>query len=131
MKKTLFSVIAIALFAVITSCQSNQKETTDGDSTTASQSIPGAAVAADIPKFSSEEVNEGFAKFEPLKQEYIAALKSKDEAKIKAVNDKYIEWIKVAVTWGNKLTQEESKLHTDYYSKLVHEWESITPKTKK
>lgn len=143
MKKIFFLVLAMISFAAITSCQSNQKETTEGDSTqkvankdsiTANQNTS-TAVTTDAkneaPKFSSEEVNEGFAKFEPLKQEYIEAIKSKDAARIKAVNDKYMEWVKAAAYWGNKLTKEESKIHTDYYVKLVNEWDLLTPKTKK
>lgn len=140
MKKILFLVLAMISFAAITSCQSNQKETTEGNSTqkvvnkdsiTANQNAPTTDAKIEAPKFSSEEVNEGFAKFEPLKQEYIDAIKSKDAAKIKAVNDKYIEWVKAAANWGSKLTKEEIQIYINYYTELTNQWDLITPKTKK
>ncbi len=142
-------MLAIGLFAsTIISCQSNQKGTpgSESDSTAVaagkdsvsltaantSGNIPIAAITADtkieVPKFSSEEVNEGFAKFEPLKQEYIAALKSKNATEIKAVNTKYIEWVKVASNWKNLLTNEENQAYIDYYTKLVTQWDAIAKK---
>ncbi len=157
MKKVLFSLIAMSFLATtIISCQSNQKGTaeSDADSTTVAANAdtaktqqvattPAGAnsgkalldvspnIKVKTPQFSSEEVNEGFEKFEPIKQEYIAAINSKDAAKIKAANAKYWEWVKVASAWGNKLPREENQIYVDHYTKLVAQWDKLSLKLKK
>ncbi len=156
MKKVLFSILAIGLFATsLISCQSNQKGTTEGgaDSSTAtvdtSSSQPATTASSSIaktgseildvspnvkvetPQFSSEDVNAGFAKFEPLKQEYIAAIESKDAGKIKAVMAKYNEWVIMASNWGSKLPTSENQIYIDHYTKLVTQWDKLTAKIKK
>ncbi len=153
MKKVLFSLVAVSLFATtLISCQSNQKGTAESgaDTTETSTSVDtakAAAVAATTngsailnvspnvevkaPQFSSEDVNAGFTKFEPIKQEYIAAINSKDAAKIKEATAKYNAWIIDASTWGSKLTKEENQIYIDHYSKLTTQWDKLTLKIKK
>lgn len=154
MKKVLFSLVAAGLLSTtLISCQSNQKGT-DGsaaDSTeTASEmtdSAKSASVAAttngseilsvspDVvvktPQFSNEDVNAGFAEFEPLKQEYMAAINSKDAGKIKEVTKKYNDWVVGAAAWGDKLTKEENQIYIDHYTKLTTQWDKLTAKVKK
>ena len=154
MKKVLFSLVAMSLLATtFISCQSNQKGTEEGgadsttiattaDSATATTSVSIASAKNEIldvspnvtvktPQFSNEDVNGGFAKFEPLKQEYIAAITSNDAAKIKEVTTKFNAWVKDAATWGSKLTQEENQIYIDHYTKLVTQWDKLSLKVKK
>ena len=155
MKKVLFSLVAVGLFATtLISCQSNQKGTegAGADSTGATASTDtakakAAAVAATTngsailnvspnvevkaPQFSSEDVNAGFTKFEPIKQEYIAAINSKDVAKIKEATAKYNAWVMEAATWGSKLTKDENQIYIDHYTKLTTQWDKLTLKIKK
>ena len=153
MKKLLFSLVATGLFATtLISCQSNQKGTqeTGADSTqitAVEDSAKEAAVAATTngseilnvspdeklvtPQFSNEDVNNGFAKFEPLKQEYMAAINANDAAKIKEVNAKYIIWVTDAAAWGHKLPKDENQIYIDHYSKLVTQWDKLSLKLKK
>ena len=153
MKKVLFSLVATGLFATtLISCQSNQKGTqeTGADSTQAiavDDSTKAAAVAATTngseilsvspneklvtPQFSNEDVNNGFTKFEPLKQEYMAAIDANDAAKIKEVTARYFTWVTDAATWGNKLTKDENQIYIDHYTKLVTQWDKLTLKIKK
>lgn len=154
MKKVLFSLVAMSLIATtFISCQSNQKGTqeTDADSSNVAVQVdsPKTAVKASLaktgnaildvspnvkieaPQFSNEDVNSGFAKFEPLKEEYIAAIASNDATKIKEVTAKYNAWVKDASTWGSKLTQSENQNYIDHYTKLVTQWDKLSLKVKK
>ncbi|MES2650242.1 MAG: hypothetical protein V4663_00810 [Bacteroidota bacterium] len=153
MKKVLFSLVAVSLFATtLISCQSNQKGTAESGADTTETSASAdttkaAAVAATTngsailnvspnvevkaPQFSSEDVNTGFTKFEPIKQEYIAAINSKDAAKIKEATAKYNAWVTDAATWGSKLTKEENQNYIDHYTKLTTQWDKLTLKIKK
>jgi len=156
MKKVLFSLVAMSFIATtIISCQSNQKGTAESDAdstnvkvvTTDTAKTPQATAATknkvksilDVsptvvvkaPQFSNEEVNEGLAKFEPIKQAYIAAINSKDAAKIKEVTAQYWEWVTVASTWGKKLTKDENQIYIDHYTQLVSQWNQLTLKIKK
>ncbi len=150
MKKILFSLIAMSLFATtIISCQSNQKGTAESDTssvkvdTSSSVAIAGNTVSVqdnitkitptskiEKPIFSNEEINNSFAEFPALKEEYIAALKSKDDAKIKEVTDKYKTWVLTASTFGNRLAAEENQIYINYYTRLVVQWGKITEQYK-
>lgn len=154
MKKIFFSLFAVSVFATtLISCQSNQKGTADssGDTTAAtpastakvkeaSSSIAktgseildvSPTVKVEAPQFSNEDVNAGFAKFEPLKQEYIEALASKDAEKIKELTAQFNAWAKDASNWGSKLPSSENQIYIDHYTKLVTQWDKLTPKVKK
>ncbi|MBP8066975.1 MAG: hypothetical protein KAY27_00290 [Pedobacter sp.] len=153
MNKVLFSIVAMSLLATtLISCQSNQKGTDEAaaDSTTAastsaapkeaSSSIAKSGseildvspnVKVETPQFSNEDVNAGFAKFEPLKQEYMAAIASKDAEKIKELTAQYNAWVKDASNWGGKLPSSENQIYIDHYQKLVTQWDKLTLKVKK
>lgn len=162
MKKVLFSLVAISLFATaLISCQSNQKgtEETGADSSKIAATVdtskkapaisPQQAkkialaktgseildvspdVKVETPQFSNEDVNNGFAKFEPLRKEYKDAITNNDAAKIKEVSAKYIQWVKDASTWGNKLTKDENQIYIDHYTKLVTQWKKLSVEVKK
>lgn len=154
MKKILFSFVAVSLATTtLISCQSNQKASVaeDADTTAAattntntgkeaSSSIAKTGseildvspnVKVEIPQFSSEDVNAGFAKFEPIKQAYISAIASNDAAKIKEVTAKYNAWVTEAATWGSKLPSSENQIYIDHYTKLTTQWDKLSLKLKK
>lgn len=114
---------------VDTTNAAKEKMATGGNGAEILSVSPDAEVKA--PQFSNEEVNAGFAKFEPLKDEYAAAINSKDKAKIKAVTAKYIIWVNEASKWGSKLTKDENQIYIDHYTKLVTQWDKLTARIKK
>jgi len=137
MKKTLLSVAAIALFATtIVSCQNDKKgtegadstktEVSDSSSTAATTETPAATTEtpakADVPTFSSEEVNKSLAEFNTLKDQYVAALKSKNTAEIQALGAKYATWAQTSSTFVSKLKADEVQKYTDYMTKVSKEW---------
>lgn len=153
MKKLLFSLVAASLLTTtLISCQSNQKGTdeaaTDTTETPAmTDAEKAAAVAATTngseilsvspnvevkaPQFSSEDVNIGFTKFEPIKKEYMAAINSNDAAKIKEATEKYNAWVIEASNWGGKLPKDENQIYIDHYTKLTTQWDKLSLKIKK
>jgi len=151
MKRVLFSFVALSFAATtLISCQSNQKGTEDSSDSTAvavtdtatDTTAKATKIESDIlnvsptvkvkaPEFSNEDVNNGLAKFEPLKEEYMAALDAQDAGKIKEVTAKYYAWVKDASTWGSKLPKEENQIYIDHYTKLVTQWDKLTLKIKK
>ncbi|RZK42816.1 MAG: hypothetical protein EOO90_05690 [Pedobacter sp.] len=153
MKKVLFSILATGLIATaMVSCQSNSKEDskTATDSTEVVQTTEtkdSASVAStttessplnvspeakvNAPQFTIEELNNSFAKFEPLKQEFLAAINSNDAAKIKEVKAKYNAWVVEASAFGSQLTRAENQIYIEHYTKLVTQWDKLAAKTKK
>jgi hypothetical protein len=128
-KKLLLSVAAIALLATtIVSCTSEKKDgaTSDTNEVTAvdspAVSAETATTTADVPSFSNEEVNKGLAEFATLRDEYLAALKSKDAAKIQELGTKYSTWAQGAATWATKLKADEMQKYSDYMTKISKEW---------
>lgn len=129
MKKTILSIAAVALFVTtIVSCANEKKGTKDADSnsvaadTLKTDTTAVASTTSDVPSFSSDEVNKGLAEFNTLKDEYIAALKSKDSAKIQALGTKYATWAQGTATWSTKLKADEMQKYTDYMTKITKEW---------
>ncbi|MEJ5992890.1 hypothetical protein WG904_00575 [Pedobacter sp. Du54] len=156
MKTVLFSLVAVSLLATtLISCQSNQKGTAEGgdDTTTTTKATSAStttkpsgpsiaatgspildvspAIKVKAPQFSNEDVNAGFAKFEPLKEEYSKAIASNDAAKIKEVTAKYNAWVLEASKWGSKLPSSENQIYIDHYTTLTTQWDKLSLKVKK
>ena len=131
MKKKLLSVAAIALLATtIISCSSEKKDDSASDtnqvsvvdSPEVSAETATTSTVSDVPSFSNEEVNKGLAEFATLKEEYLAALKSKDATKIQELGTKYSTWAQGAATWATKLKANEMQKYSDYMTKISKEW---------
>ncbi|MBE5322241.1 hypothetical protein IM793_24020 [Pedobacter sp. MR2016-19] len=132
MKNTILSIASIGLLAsTLVSCDSTKKtETTkdsseisaNGDTVTKVTTKTTEIVKTDVPTFSSEEVNKGLAEYSKLKDEYVAAVKSKNAAEIKAISDKYTAWANQATGWASKLKPDEIQKYSDYMLKLSEEW---------
>lgn len=130
MKKTILSVAALGLFAAtIVSCDSTKKTDATSDTSkveasadTTKKEEVAATTKADVPTFSSDEVNKGLAEFAALKDQYIAALKSKNSTEIQALSTKYSTWAQSAATWASKLKPDEVQKYSDYMTKVSKEW---------
>ncbi|MGM9475400.1 hypothetical protein ACS5PU_03175 [Pedobacter sp. GSP4] len=132
MKNTILSVAAVGLLATaLVSCDSTKKTETTKDSTAISAkgdtitkvtTTTTETVKTDIPTFSSEEVNKGLAEYSKLKDEYIAAVKSKNATEIKAIKEKYTAWANQATGWAAKLKPDEIQKYSEYVLKLSEEW---------
>ncbi len=132
MKNTILSIATVGLLAAtLVSCESTKKtETTkdsseisaNGDTITKTTTKTTETVKTDIPTFSSEEVNKGLAEYTKLKDEYVAAVKSKNATEIKAINDKYTAWANQATGWAAKLKPDEIQKYSEYMIKLSEEW---------
>ncbi len=143
MKKVFLTVLTLSFIAnVMVSCQSeNKKDSADSTAVTKQDSV--AAKTADslaaipvieptkeeitraevkAPDFSNSEVNEGLSEFNSIKDEYVSAIKSKDEAVTKAVIDKYNAWVMKTVVYGSKLPANENQKFIEYYEKLSAQW---------
>jgi hypothetical protein len=95
-EKTLLSISAVGLLAAtLLSCENTTKITKSSDTTivrgdtTVKTTVKTEEVKFDVPSFSSDEVNKGLAEYAKLKDEYLAALKSKNETQVKALTIKY------------------------------------------
>ncbi|MBC6109604.1 hypothetical protein ACFOG5_21895 [Pedobacter fastidiosus] len=133
MKKTILSVAAIGLFAAtLASCNSTKKaegskdssavEVTDSTKKDSTTVVEKTTTKSDAPTFSSDEVNKGLAEYAKLKDEYIAALKSKNATEIQALGTKYATWAQSSSTWASKLKPDEVQKYSDYMTKLSQEW---------
>jgi len=132
MKNTILSITAIGLLAsTLVSCDSTKKtETTkdsteisaNGDTVTKVTTKTTETVKTEVPTFSSEEVNKGLADYTKLKDDYIAAVKSKNAAEIKVISEKYAIWSGKVATWASKLKPDEIQKYSDYVLKLSEEW---------
>ncbi|RBQ03786.1 hypothetical protein [Pedobacter miscanthi] len=132
MKNTILSVAAIGLLTTsLVSCDSTTKTETTKDSTEISAkgdtitkvtTTTTETVKTEVPTFSSEEVNKGLAEYSKLKDEYVAAVKSKNATEIKAISDKYTAWANQATGWAAKLKPDEIQKYSDYVLKLSEEW---------
>ncbi|MCZ4245633.1 hypothetical protein [Pedobacter punctiformis] len=131
MKKVILSVAAIGLLATtLVSCDSTKKTETTTDSTVSANGDTTVKVVTkttettrtEAPSFSSEEVNKSLADFNKLKDDYVAALKSKNATEIQALTEKYKVWSQKATTFAAKLKPEEIQKYTDYVSKVSQEW---------
>ena len=132
MKNTILSIAAVGLLATtLVSCDSTKKtETTkdsseisaNGDTVKKVTTKTTEIVKTDVPTFSSEEVNKGLAEYSKLKDEYVAAVKSKNAAEIKAISDKYTVWANKATGWASKLKPDEIQKYSEYMIKVSEDW---------
>ncbi|RZK49168.1 MAG: hypothetical protein EOO99_07235 [Pedobacter sp.] len=150
MKRKIFSVLTLAAVISLTfACKSDKKADTDNqtdslamvneaDSAGLFAKVDSAKVGSGaaiinvehtrpvvLPIFSSETVNTGLAKFEPLRKELEAAIAANDETKISALSKSFTAWVMEASTYGEKLTKDENQIYIDTYSKMVLQWEKL------
>ena len=128
MKKILLSIVAIGLLvATLQSCERNKKSLplSDSEVVKADTIIKREVVQTeqvDIPIFSNEAVNKELAEYVKLKDAYVTALKSQNQAKIQALAIKYTTWAQSAAASVNLLKPDEVQKYSKYITKLSNEW---------
>jgi len=128
MKKTLLSVAAVSLFvATLVSCEATKTSESTTDTTvvngdTSVKKTTTTTVKADVPTFSSDEVNKGLVEYATLKDEYLTALKNNNKAQVEALTSKYTAWAQGAATWNSKLKADEIQKYSEYLTKLSNDW---------
>jgi hypothetical protein len=133
MKKVILSCTAVALFTFgLISCGENKEtttETTTTETTTTEEAKPAeTTVASDAPTFSNEEVNKGLAEYKSMINDYVAAIESKDQAKIADLNTKAQAVSSSMSSWATKLKPEETQKFSEYMTKLSQEWSAAAMK---
>ena len=123
--KKLFFPLAIAALTMTACKQEAKTEETKAATEAAATETPAAEAPAsaenassDLPKFSSPEIQKVAEEYSAFVNESVAASKSGDAAKIQALSAKAQEWATKSQTAMAKMTPEDVKLWTDYYTKL-------------
>ncbi|MFL9835701.1 hypothetical protein [Chryseobacterium terrae] len=125
MKKLIFPLAVIAIS--LTACKKETKAEDSKPATEevasdkpATEEVPASTESAssDLPKFSSPEVQKFAEEYSAYVNESIEASKSGDAAKVQALSAKAQEWATKTQEATAKMTPEDVKLWTDYYTKL-------------
>ncbi|MCY0967630.1 hypothetical protein [Chryseobacterium wangxinyae] len=125
MKKTILMLGAASLIGV-TACKKNEifgTETSKKESSVASEekTSPGSGVTVDgveVPKFSNQEVQQFATEYAHIVSEMSAASRSGDVAKSQELTAKAQEWTTKNASWSSNMTPDDSKLWTDFLTKL-------------
>lgn len=121
MKKTIFILGAFAALS-LTSCKKEEPKTTEPTATTepteAAAKVEDVVASSDLPKFSDPEITKFAEEYNTYVKDMMAASKAKDAAKIQELSAKAQEWATKAQTAMAKMTPEDQKLWTEYYTKL-------------
>jgi hypothetical protein len=129
MKKIILTGAAFAFLATaMVSCGSSEgtEDVTSATETTGTEEIAPETetteTVAEVPTFSSEEVNQGLVAYKALMDEYLKAAQEKDVAKIQALTTQYAQLSQNVQSWASKLKPEEVQQFTEYTNKLNAEW---------
>jgi len=124
MKKAILLLGAVALISV-TACKnsdaSKAERTKTESSVVAEEKVNGSGVIVDgvqVPKFSNPEVQQFATEYATMVSEMSAASKAGDVAKSQELTAKSQEWTAKNAAWSSKMTPEDSKLWTDFITKL-------------
>ncbi len=86
--------------------------------TEAAAKVEDVVASSDLPKFSDPEITKFAEEYNTYVKDMMAASKAKDAAKIQELSAKAQEWATKAQTAMAKMTPEDQKLWTEYYTKL-------------
>ncbi|MDF2932266.1 MAG: hypothetical protein K0R36_1597 [Chryseobacterium sp.] len=125
MKKTILMLGAVVLIC-ITACKKEEASKTESPKTENSVASEekvsnGSGVTVDgvqVPKFSNPEVQQFASEYATMVSEMSAASKAGDVAKSQELTAKSQEWTAQHASWSSKMTPEDSKLWTDFITKL-------------
>ena len=132
MKKLCLGVAALGLLSM-TACKKDNKvenatekatESVTDKAETAGEVMDNvgksAAVASDVPKFSSPEVQKFAEEYASFYKEVTTAAQSGDAAKIQDMQKKTMEWAQKAQTFTQKMTPEDIQKWTDWSQKIAN-----------
>lgn len=118
MKKTIFMLGAFAALS-LTSCKKEEPKTTAAtNATEAAAKVEDVVESSDLPKFSDPEITKFAEEYNTYVKDMMAASKAQDATKIQELTAKAQEWATKAQTAMAKMTPEDQKLWTEYYTKL-------------
>ena len=121
MKKTIFILGAFAALS-LASCKKEEPKTTEttpvANSTEAAETVGDVVESSDLPKFSNPEITKFAEEYNTYVKDMMAASKAQDATKIQELSAKAQEWATKAQTAMAKMTPEDQKLWTEYYTKL-------------
>ncbi|TDX83138.1 hypothetical protein [Epilithonimonas xixisoli] len=124
MKKIIFTLGALAALS-LTSCKKEEPKTTEttpvANSTEAAEKVEDVVSSSDVPKFSDPEITKFAEEYNTYVKDMMAASKAQDAAKIQELSAKAQEWATKSQTAMAKMTAEDQKLWSDYYTKLAQD----------
>lgn len=118
MKKTIFMLGAFTALS-LTSCKKEEPKTTaTTNATEAAAKVEDVVESSDLPKFSDPAITKFAEEYNTYVKDMMAASKAQDATKIQELTAKAQEWATKAQTAMAKMTPEDQKLWTEYYTKL-------------
>ncbi|KFC21918.1 hypothetical protein [Epilithonimonas lactis] len=121
MKKAIFLLGAFAALSM-TSCKKEEVKTTEPAATVgtteAAEKVENVVESSDLPKFSDPAITKFAEEYNTYVKDMMAASKAQDATKIQELTAKAQEWATKAQTAMAKMTPEDQKLWTEYYTKL-------------
>lgn len=131
-KTGVFSLIVLASFAIFLSILffTGKKKTSTEELMKTSEENRQKGIdkinAMEKPDFGNPEVDQHFAAFETLLQEYSTAFKSKNNAEIEAKESAYMDWSSRSAGLIQKLeTPEQKQEFALYLAKLSMKWQEV------
>lgn len=125
MKKLIYPLVVITIS--LTACKQETKTEEPKQSTEQTSDKPvdetkapasTESSSSDLPKFSSPEVQKFAEEYSAFVNESIEASKSGDATKVQELAAKSQEWATKSQDAMKKMTPDDVKLWTDYYTKL-------------
>ncbi|UQB70242.1 hypothetical protein [Epilithonimonas zeae] len=121
MKKSIF-ILGAFLALTLSSCKKEETKTTEAAATEkAAEKATDVVESSDVPKFSDPEITKFAEEYNTYVKDMIAASKAQDAKKIQELSAKAQEWATKSQTALAKMTAEDQKLWTDYYTKLAQD----------
>lgn len=106
----------------MTSCKKEEPKTTEAaatvEPTEAAAKVEDVVESSDLPKFSDPEITKFAEEYNTYLKDMMAANKAQDATKIQELSAKAQEWARKAQSAMAKMTPEDQKLWTEYYTKL-------------
>lgn len=134
MKKTILSYASILLLSAALSACGSRTETKTETTTVetpaadAAKPAPESPAVSEAPTFSNNEVNKGIAEYRTLIDNYLAAIDSKDQAKISQLSAQYQQVSMNMSVWATKLRPDETEKFTQYMQALGKQWQAAAMK---
>ncbi|MFC4162501.1 hypothetical protein ACFOWU_02455 [Epilithonimonas zeae] len=121
MKKSIF-ILGAFVALTLSSCKKEEAKTPEAAATEkAAEKVTDVVESSDVPKFSDPEITKFAEEYNTYVKDMIAASKAQDAKKIQELSAKAQEWATKSQTAMAKMTAEDQKLWTDYYTKLAQD----------
>lgn len=109
----------------LTSCKKEEPKTAEttatAEATESAAKVEDVVSSSDVPKFSDPEITKFAEEYNTYVKDMMAASKAQDATKIQELSAKGQEWATKSQTAMAKMTAEDQKLWSDYYTKLAQD----------